>query len=98
MEVCERLIGKPEKIAVAAGFASKQAPFAWRNGSKDRDPGDIPSARTMRALLAWSDARQLGLTAEHLVRGADPSEIDAILAARDTVASFSTHRDGVAAE
>ena len=47
----------------------------------------------MRRLLDLSDARGLGLTAEHLIRGADEAEIAAILAAREGQAET-----GVAAE
>jgi hypothetical protein len=80
-DVCERLIGKPETVAEAVGLHRKSA-FPWRIASKWRDAGDLPSAKIMRALLAHSAAHQLGLTAEHLIWGADEGEIDAILAAR----------------
>ncbi|GAB1361794.1 hypothetical protein MASR1M32_10300 [Rhodobacter sp.] len=57
-------------------------PYGWRRGADGRDAGDIPSARHQRSLLAHSDAHALGLTAEHLIRGATEAEIEAILAAR----------------
>lgn len=82
MEVCEKLIGPPEQIAIACRFKSPQGPYRWRHAAKDRDAGDIPSAVSMRALLAWSEARNLGLTPAHLILGAKVSEIDAILDAR----------------
>lgn len=81
LQVCERLIGPIEEIGVAASLDRKSA-YRWRHGSEWRDPGDIPHARVMRALLAWSKARNLGLTADHLVRGATEDEIQVILNAR----------------
>jgi len=80
-EVCEALIGKPDVLASICHIDPK-APFGWRQASKGREPGDIPHARHLRALLAHSAARQLGLTAEHLIWGAEAAQIEAILAAR----------------
>ncbi len=93
LQVCERLIGKPEWLAEAIGVAGK-VPFAWRHPSKGRDAGDIPSARHMRALLAYSETHGLGLTAEHLVRGAAEAEIEDILSSLGTLVrpSFSSRR------
>lgn len=82
MQVCERLIGPPEAIARACNFRSKQGPYRWRHAANDRDAGDIPSARSMRSLLDWSNARNLGLTADHLIYGAEEMEVEAILASR----------------
>lgn len=79
--VAEALCGGPQGIGRIIG-AHEKTPFAWRNGSSSRDAGDIPSVRIMRRLLAYSQARQLGLTAEHLIWGAPAAEIEAILAAR----------------
>lgn len=81
LEVCERLIGKPETVAEASGLHKKSA-FPWRHASKWRDAGDLPSAKIMRALLTHSDDHALGLTARHLIWGAPEAEIAEILAAR----------------
>lgn len=80
-EVCERLIGKPETVAEASGLHKKSA-FPWRHASKWREAGDIPSAKVMRSLLSHSTAKELGLTAEHLIWGAPEDEIETILAVR----------------
>lgn len=99
LEVCERLIGKPEWLAEAIGVADK-VPYAWRHASKGRDAGDIPSARHMRALLAYSDAHGLGLTADHLVRGASEAEIEDILSSLGTLIrpTFRTRRKAAGLE
>ncbi len=81
LEVCERLLGKPELLAEVCALHIKSA-FPWRRSSKWRDAGDLPSARVMRALLAHSDANNLGLSARHLIFGATEAEIEAILAER----------------
>lgn len=81
LEVCERLIGKPEEVAEASGLHRKSA-FPWRRASKWRMAGDLPSAKVMRSLLTHSTAHRLGLRAEHLIWGADEAEIEAILAER----------------
>ena len=81
-DVCERLIGPPETIAAIAQVAAK-APYNWRRlGARFRLAGDLPSAVTMRRLLEHSDRHQLGLTADHLIRGASEAEVAAIEAAR----------------
>lgn len=79
-EVCERLVGPIEELAAICRMHRKGA-YQWRGASKLRDAGDI-LPKHMRALLAHSDAHGLGLTADHLIRGATEAEIDAILAAR----------------
>lgn len=94
LEVCERLIGKPETVAEAAGLHRKSA-FPWRRASKWREPGDLPSAKVMRDLLTHSAANRLGLTAEHLIWGAAEAEIDEILAGRvpaDPQPAFASRR------
>lgn len=86
-DVCERLIGIGV-IAKVLGY-DRSAPFQWRHASKTRDAGDLPSARAMRRLLAHAAARQIPLTAEHLIWGADAAEIEALaagLAAREVAA------------
>lgn len=82
LRVCTLLIGPYELISRIVGDAPTSA-YNWANTSGARDAGDIPSARKMRRLLSHSDTFGLGLTAEHLIRGASEDEINAILAARD---------------
>lgn len=82
MQVCEKLIGPPEVLGPAIGYGMKAA-YHWRRERDGRRPGDMPSAEVMRLLLAHSDAHRLGLTAEHLIWGADEAEIEAILAERN---------------
>lgn len=82
MQVCERLIGKPERIAVAASCHEK-APYHWRRERHGRSAGDMPSMQVVRALLTFSGTHNLGLTADHLIWGASEDEVAAILAARD---------------
>jgi hypothetical protein len=95
-DVCERLIGKPETVAEVSGLHKKSA-FPWRHASKWREAGDLPSAKVQRALLAHSDAHRLGLTAEHLIWGADEAKIEAILAERAAPApEFTSRRERAA--
>jgi hypothetical protein len=79
MQVCEALIGPIEDIARIAGQKPKAA-YRWRHRSVWRDAGDIPSARYMRTLLAHAAARQIPLTADHLIFGAGAEEIAALVA------------------
>lgn len=81
LQVCERLIGNVEALSVIVGFQPK-AFYPYRHPTRDRDAGDFPSTRIMRALLAHSATYGLGLTADHLIHGATEAEIMAILAAR----------------
>lgn len=80
MAICERVIGTPEEIATIIQCAPK-SPYGWRWGSLNRDAGDIPSARHMRALLAHAAARRLPLTAEDLIFGCKAEDLEARLAA-----------------
>lgn len=80
-EVVEALIGKPAIVGAILAIHVK-TPFGWRRATKFRDAGDITSPVHMRALLAHSAARGLGLTADHLIWGASAEEVAAILAAR----------------
>lgn len=80
LEVCERLIGIGS-IAEVLGY-DRSAPFGWRHPSSSRDAGDFPSARIQRRLLAYAAARQIPLTADHLVWGASAEEIEALMANR----------------
>lgn len=82
LEVCERLIGPPAVLGVVCGLSIK-ATYIWRRPATGRAAGDIPSAPNMRNLLDHSDRLGLGLTANHLIRGASEDEIAAILAARN---------------
>lgn len=81
LEVCERLIAPIQSLGPICGLGPKAA-YLWRHANSSRDPGDIPSGPNQRALLDHSDAHGRGLTALHLIRGADEAEIAAILAAR----------------
>lgn len=80
-EVCLRLIGPPSLIGEITGVDGK-SPYQWHNGRGFRAAGDIPYTSHMRALLAYSAARNLGLTADHLIWGAPEADITAILDAR----------------
>lgn len=96
LEVCERLIGPLQVIADVIGYGPT-APYLWEKPAKNRAAGDLPSAIIMRALLAHSAAHQLGLTAEHLIWGADEAEIEEILAQRDAPApEFASRRERAA--
>lgn len=91
-QVVERLIGPPEVSGPAIGYGQKAA-YHWRHARKGRDAGDLSSPVVMRALLAHSDTHGLGLTAEHLIRGAAEDEVAAILAGRDApVPQFTSRR------
>lgn len=87
-QVCERMLGSASEIALICGF-DRTAAYAWRNSprpsrsfsAKSRDPGDLPSSRIQRRLLAHAAARGIPLTADHLIWGAPAAEIDALLAA-----------------
>jgi hypothetical protein len=81
LEVCERLIGPLEQLGRITGNTDK-ALYIWRRESKFHGPGDIRSARHMRAILAHSDRLGLGLTPLHLIEGASLQEVEEILAGR----------------
>ena len=87
LEVCKRLIGKFELIGEICGIHPK-SPYQWRDGQGLRAAGDLPFAAHMRRLLDYSDRLGLGLTADHLIRGASEDEIAAILAARNAPPSL----------
>ncbi|MES2667905.1 MAG: hypothetical protein V4712_17610 [Pseudomonadota bacterium] len=80
MQVCERLIGKPEIIGLILGVDPK-TPYPWRNASSLREAGDLPFTAYQRRLLTHARARQIPLTADHLIWGAPEAEIDALVAA-----------------
>lgn len=77
-EIVERLIGRPEVVSSVIGLSGKTA-YGWRRPSAARDAGDIPSARTMRSLLAHAAAHRIPLKPEHLIWGAPAAEIEALL-------------------
>lgn len=80
LEVCERLVGSRTALAAICGLGKKGA-FFWNRPSQWRDAGDM-LPKHQRSLLDYSDRHGLGLTAGHLIRGADEAEIVAILDAR----------------
>lgn len=81
VEVCERLIGPLPELERIGGYKPK-AGYGWLRSSKERAPGDFPSVRLMRTLLAHARQHGIPLTAEHLIWGADAAEIEALLAAQ----------------
>lgn len=81
VDVCVRLIGPLPALERIVGYRPK-AGYGWLRSSAGRAPGQFPSTSLQRRMLDYSDAQGLGLTAEHLIRGASADEIDAILAAR----------------
>lgn len=81
LQVCTRLLGAYPALARVVGYGEK-APYLWEKPASNREAGDLPSARIMRALLDHSDRHGLGLTAEHLIWGASEAEVAAILQAR----------------
>lgn len=85
LEVCERVIGPPERLAAICGKKPK-AGYGWRRETKWRRAGDF-SAPDMRALLAHAGAKGLPLTADHLIWGAPEAEIAALLGGPPSVAA-----------
>lgn len=83
-EISFRLLGGYKGVAAILGQTEK-APLGWKNGSKWRDAGDIPSVRTMRTLLAAAAQRRIALTANHLIYGGSEAEIAALMPAPDSV-------------
>lgn len=92
MQVCERLIGKPEQIAVAAKTQEK-APYHWRHERTGRAAGDLPSATVMRNLLDFADTHRIPLTADHLIWGATEAEVAALQAMMRAAPMFTTSRE-----
>ena len=78
LEVCERLIGLPDVLGPIAGRDVK-SPYHWRNATKKRDAGDLPSTIIQRLFLDYAEANNIPLTAEHLIFGADSDEIDQLV-------------------
>ncbi len=83
-DVTFRLLGGYKGVAAILGQHEK-TPIAWKNGSKMRDAGDIPSPRIMRTLLAAAAQRRIALTADHLIYGGSEAEIAALMPAPDSV-------------
>lgn len=78
MEVLEALIGPPEVLGPIVGKHEKTL-YSWRQASKWRCAGDIPSAEYQRAFLAFARGNSIPLTPNHLIYGASRDEIGAIL-------------------
>jgi hypothetical protein len=94
LEVCEALIGPPERLSVIIGYNSKAA-YNWRHPTGRRPAGDLPSTKIMRSLLDHAKARGIPLTAEHLIWGATAEEVDKLActpaqAGGPTVSALST--------
>ena len=85
IEVCERLIGRPEVISRICEINEKSA-YQWRGARGPRAAGDLPLTAYIRRLLAHSAAHGLGLTADHLIWGASEAEVADILSLRQVKA------------
>jgi len=85
LEVCQRLIGAPDKIAKICGLQEK-ATYPWRRKSEWQDAGDIRATKYQRALLTYAKANAIPLTPEHLIFGADSAEIDQLVASAQVAA------------
>ena len=92
MQVCERLIGKPEQIALAAKTQEK-APYHWRRERTGRAAGDLPSAGVMRNLLDFATTNRIPLTADHLIWGATEEDLAALVASLPASPAFSSRRE-----
>ena len=80
-------------IAEVVGYV-RNAPYLWQKPAKGRRVGDLPSATVMRLLLAHAAARQIPLTADHLIWGASEAEITALLAQMaDAPPTFASRRE-----
>lgn len=77
LEVCERLIAPLKDLGRLIGYQEKAA-YKWRHGSIWRQPGDMPPDANRR-LLTFAAARQIPLTADHLIWGAEASEIEELV-------------------
>jgi len=76
-DVALRLFGGAKGVGLVIASHEK-TPLAWKRGSQWREPGDIPSTRIMRLLLASAKFRGIPLTAEHLIYGASEAEMAAL--------------------
>lgn len=76
------VFGDHTAIGRRCGLDDK-ASYHWRAGSAHRDPGDIPSPRHIRTLLAAARDEGVMLEAEHLVFGMEAEALAALLARRD---------------
>lgn len=84
-DVVERLIGHPTLVGAIVG-RDRTSVIKWRTGGRRRSPGSIPGDEEKRALLAHARKHGIPLTAEHLIHGADPAEIEALLAPEQVAA------------
>lgn len=80
LEVCERMIAPLKDLGRLIGLQEKAA-YKWRHASKWRGAGDMPPDAN-RKLLAYAEEKGIPLTADHLVRGADLAEIEALMSDR----------------
>ncbi len=77
-EVSFRVFGGYKGVAAILGHSEK-TPISWKNGTKWRDAGDIPSVRTIRTLLAAAAQRRIPLQPRHLIFGATEADIAALM-------------------
>ena len=80
LQVCERIIGSVELISRICGNDEK-AGYQWRHARSNRDAGDFPSTRHLRAILAYAAKKGLPLEADWLIFGASEREVDLALQA-----------------
>lgn len=76
LDVVECLIGDMRSIGKIA-CAHPKSPYGWRHASKWRDAGDMPPP-VNRRILAHAARHGLPLTAEHLIWGAEWSDVEAM--------------------
>jgi hypothetical protein len=81
MQVCEMLIGPSPVIAQLMGY-HRTAGYGWHQAATNRDAGDLPSTRIMRAILAHAAQNNIPLRPGHLIWGATRAEVEALLAMR----------------
>lgn len=84
LEVVERLIAPRKILGSVLGYKDKAA-YNWVNGSKWRQPGDMPPEANRRA-LQYAQQKAIPLTADHLIFGAKADEIDRLLERRKVAA------------
>lgn len=73
IDVAECLIAPVGELGELAGLNEKAA-YNWRRSSQYRSAGDIPH-HAMRRIHTHAKARQIPLTADHLIWGAPWEEI-----------------------
>lgn len=85
-EVVFALIGPPPVVAPIVG-RDRTSVIKWRRGSVRRPAGAIVGDDVKRRLLDYAASNGIGLTADHLVMGAHPDEIAALMPAPEQVAA-----------